>query len=334
MKRKGYLDLKVGYSCNNSCIHCVIKDYEAALIRNGQEIDCTTEECLNLIRDAVRRDVASITITGGEPTIRKDFFELLQACRDAGLKVGVQTNGRMFYNQEFCKKLEDCGTPRFVIALHGPDATTHDRISQRQGSFIQTSEGIRNLCSAGYHVTGKLVISRINAPSLVGTMQLMASLGIKDALFAFPHGHGNARVNYREIAPRFSELREEIDNLTRIAGEMSFGLTLEAFPLCVLNDPGYVYEFRFLLPGARLCRPSHTDEFDWDVLRPKDKKKFAQCCSCSCDRFCEGPWREYPETFGDSEFQPLSSEKLMDLLSFCVIQSKLIGDDNGECPQC
>lgn len=316
--QKGYLDLKVGYTCNNDCIHCVIQDYKTTLISKGIDINCTTDECLEIIANAPQRGVGTITITGGEPTIRPDFFDLLKACQSAGLKVGVQTNGRRFHSQEFCERLEDCGAPNFVIALHGPDCDVHDAISRRAGSFEQTRQGIKNLCESGHEVTGKLVISRLNAPSLVATMDLMTVLGIKKACFAFPHGHGNARVHYPEIAPRYAEIRPEIDRLTRKAAESGFQISLEAFPLCVLNDPQYVLEFQYLLPVERRCIPSNADEFDWDMMRPFDKKKFPQCTDCCFDPYCEGAWKEYPATYGDKEFQPVAEEKMLDLLAFGV----------------
>lgn len=314
-KQNGYLDLKVGYRCNNDCIHCVIRDYEAALIAEGKDLNYSTQECLEIIRSAPQRGVGTITITGGEPTIRSDFFELLKACYSADLSVGVQTNGRCFHDADFCKRLHGCGSPRFVVALHGADAEIHDAISQRTGSFAQTSRGMQNLCEAGYHVTGKLVISRLNANCLVRTMELMASFGIRNACFAFPHGHGNARVNYKEIVPCYSEIRDEIDRLTEKADKLSFDLSLEAFPLCVLNDPQYVSEFQFLAPRDRRCIPSQSEEYDWDVLRPLDKQKFTQCAMCSCDPYCEGPWKEYPQTYGDHEFRPQAPDVLLNLLA-------------------
>jgi len=247
--------------------------------------------------------------------MREDFFDLLRACHAHGLTAAVQTNGRAFHSPGFCAQLADCGRPYFVVALHGPDAQTHDAVSRRPGSFEQTCQGIRNLSQAGFSVTGKLVMSRRNAHLLEQTRQLMQSLGMEGACFAFPHGHGHARVHYREIAPRFDEIRAEVDRLTASAAASGFRLSLEAFPLCTLSEPQYVAEFRYLLPGNRRCIPSHMAEFDWDELRPLDKRKFPDCARCSCDPYCEGPWKEYPDTFGAGEFRPLPESAMADLLA-------------------
>ena len=71
-------DLKVGYSCNNRCKHCVIDDSKDKLIERKENIDLTTEECIFLINKAVDLGTKYIVLTGGEVSIRKDFPDLLR----------------------------------------------------------------------------------------------------------------------------------------------------------------------------------------------------------------------------------------------------------------
>lgn len=316
-----YLDLKVGYSCNNNCIHCVIQDHKKALIDQGKKIDCSFEQCSELINKAVAGKVGAITITGGEPTIRKDFFSILDLCRSNNLKVGVQTNGRNFHDPHFFAQLNGFENVSFVIALHGPDPSIHDAITRRQGSFDETVQGIRNLLDSGFNVIGKLVISTINANHLAQTLCFLHELGIEQANFAFPHALGNARINFHKVVPRYTNIRLEIDELIRVADKLEFSLSLETFPMCTLSDPSYCSEYQYLSNRRRLCIPANEDEFNWDEKRALDKHKFIQCEKCCFDHLCEGPWKEYPKAYGDDEFVPMQNESLMNLLQKALIKT-------------
>jgi len=99
------VDIKLGYTCNNNCRHCVIADQrEHALDMIGKE-DLSTEEFKREILKSRKRGFTSIIFTGGEPTIRKDFLELLDYASFIGFRVNIQTNGRMLYYPEFAEKV-------------------------------------------------------------------------------------------------------------------------------------------------------------------------------------------------------------------------------------
>ncbi|MCD7819715.1 MAG: radical SAM protein, partial [Lachnospiraceae bacterium] len=109
IKKKGInmnncADIKVGYACNNKCIHCVIANQKIAAQKKYSYINRTTKECLQIIQDSKDNGYNDIVITGGEPTIRKDFFEILEFAKSLGMSIYLQTNGRMFMNEEFAKK--------------------------------------------------------------------------------------------------------------------------------------------------------------------------------------------------------------------------------------
>ena len=70
-------DLKVGYSCNNRCKHCVIEDSKDKLVSQNTTVDLSTDECLKQIEFAFEKGAQYIVLTGGEVTIRKDFKMLI-----------------------------------------------------------------------------------------------------------------------------------------------------------------------------------------------------------------------------------------------------------------
>ena len=112
-------DLKVGYSCNNRCKHCVIDDSKDMLLNKAVSIDLTTNECMEQIDEMLKKRITSIVLTGGEVTIRKDFSELIKKCVDSNLLITVQTNGRKLNDVKIINAIKDVKNIKFVIALHG-----------------------------------------------------------------------------------------------------------------------------------------------------------------------------------------------------------------------
>jgi MoaA/NifB/PqqE/SkfB family radical SAM enzyme len=309
------LDLKVGYSCNNNCVHCVISDHKKSLLDAGKRPDLTTNECIELINSARSRGFTWITFTGGEPTMRSDFIHLLKQSHDHGLKINIQSNARRFHDPDFCKQIKGLNIDTILVALHGPNPDIHDRITQRKNSFNETIQAIKNLVDMGIYIYGKIVISRINAQYLVETLNLLYSLGVTRANFAFPHAHGSARNNFSEVVPRYQEIRHEINRLIEISKQIKFNLDLEAFTFCTLSDPMFADEVHYLSPCGIKSIPVQKEEYDWDTMRKIMKTKFPQCKACAFDRLCEGPWKEYPEAFGSDEFQPLTMEAYLDFIA-------------------
>ena len=189
-------DLKVGYSCNNKCKHCVIDDSKDKLVEQRENIDLTTEECMEQIDAALKKGIDNIVLTGGEVTIRKDFPELIKKCTDNDLAITIQTNGRNLADERIINAIKDIKKIRFVVALHGKEAEVHDNITQVSGSFEQACKGVKAMCNLDKLVILKVVISNINIPDLSGIVVLAASLGVKYICFAFPHGQGAARKNF------------------------------------------------------------------------------------------------------------------------------------------
>lgn len=298
-------DVKVGYSCNNRCKHCVIDDSKDKLIIQKEKIDLSTDECLALIRDAAKNNADGVVLTGGEVSIRKDFDVLLNECVKNNLAISIQSNGRRFSEDSLIKLIEPIDDIRFVIALHGSNPATHDSITQVKGSFLETCSAIEKLRKIDKLVIIKVVISKINMKELPGLVSLVGKLGVKYICFAFPHGQGAARKNFEEVIPRYNELKPIFDSLIQIANENKINVEFETVPFCIIpKHMKLVGELKYL-KGSSMFTQVREDTMDWDNVRHAIKEKPATCQACSLDDICEGPWNEYLHTFGGDEFKPI-----------------------------
>jgi MoaA/NifB/PqqE/SkfB family radical SAM enzyme len=156
-----YADIKLGYTCNNNCIHCVITDQKEHALKNRGNQDRSTEEYKKELYDSMSNGCRAVTFTGGEPTIRKDLQELLAYAKSLGYIINMQTNGRAFHSKAFAKGMAPFDI-HYTIALHGHNEKLHDHITRAKDSFNQTVKGIKNLAELKQEIFGKTVISKFN----------------------------------------------------------------------------------------------------------------------------------------------------------------------------
>ncbi|MFH1723002.1 MAG: radical SAM protein [Elusimicrobiota bacterium] len=308
------VDLKLGYSCNDRCLHCVVGDFRKVFSAESRSMDRTTAEYKGLLTSYRRQGYGHVTITGGEPSIRKDFVDILRFARAIGFRIGVQTNGRLFSRKSLMREL-DFGKAdiAFTVALHGPTARIHDAITRRPGSHEETVRGIKNLLRAGYLVTGKIVLSTMNFRSVKRSVERLIALGVRSGNIAFPHAQGRAWENFDAVVPRYRDVLPHVREAVELQESRSRGVffDLEMIPLCFLaGREEYCAELDYLVWTRSLLDAHGQPSVDWGEARRSIKRKSPECGACRFDAVCEGPWMEYPARRGHSEFVPVRGGRL------------------------
>jgi pyruvate-formate lyase-activating enzyme len=294
------VDLKVGFACNNRCVFCV----------QGTKRERFGAKPVEELRDILRRErprVDAVVFTGGEPTVRRDLPELVAFARDLGYRtIQIQTNGRMLAHRAYLERLVAAGATEFSPALHGHLAALHDHLTGAPGAFAQTVTGIRHLKAMGRFVLTNTVVTRSNYRHLPEIARLLVSLGVDQFQLAFVHPVGTAATRFASVVPRM-----ELAAPYLMAG-LGVGLAAgrraytEAVPACLL--PGYedcVAEKH--IPRTAIYDAEETIADYTQYRRDEGKLKGPDCARCLHDAECEGPWREYPERHGWSEFVPVRS---------------------------
>lgn len=132
----------VNSKCNLACSHCCVGDS----LRDDTIQDLSTEEFLASIRAAAEQGVESVHYLGGEPTIRKDFLQILEVSAEAGLNISFNTNG-IRQDPRYIEKIFETGVRKVVVSLDGPDNLSHDLI-RGVGTFERTCSFVRKLAAA------------------------------------------------------------------------------------------------------------------------------------------------------------------------------------------
>lgn len=151
--------LHVGFSCNARCRFCYYKDDLAC----GNVRDLTTEEIKSRLKEGRRFGKNQVELSGGEPTIRKDIFEIADFARESGYKtICIITNGLRTYDLTFCKKLKKAGVNEFLFSLHSPVEKEHDWLTRIKGSWKKVIKSIKNAEKLNISYRTNTVVSNIN----------------------------------------------------------------------------------------------------------------------------------------------------------------------------
>jgi len=264
--------------------------------------DRDTATLLTLLEEG-RPAATELVLTGGEPTVRRDLPAVSAHARAVGYeRVQLQTNGRMLCNRPRLEALVAAGLTEVSPALHGPDPATHDALTRAPGSFKQTLRGIRNARALGLPVVLNSVVVRANVRKLPRMAELFARLDVLSFQLAFVHALGTAGEDITAVMPRFSEAMPWILRALSVGRGAGVRCWTEAVPLCFL--PGFEHHASEpRIPRTRIVDAEMVVDDYTETRQQEGKVKGPPCADCAVDAVCEGPWKEYSETYGWDEFR-------------------------------
>lgn len=288
-------DLKLGFECNNSCIHCVIADKKAS----GQ----LSLEQIKSIIDTVPCGLA-IQITGGEPTIRIELPEILRYCKEKGHETIVQTNGTGFSDMALVSKCAPF-IDHAHVAIHSCDESVHDRIVGSPGMWRKTIKGFQNLVDVGVFVTTQTVLSKLNTGTLHDTFCFVQGIAPGTRMsMTYPHLGGAAWTNRETVAFRYSDYRDQIQRTLKDFAPFVF---TEAIPPCHLYP--YQDSVQCTAEACILSRVNGRtgvdfsrgfDVQDYNLSDIRCHRKASKCRECIFNNRCIGVWQEYVQLFKDN----------------------------------
>ncbi|MEW6601644.1 MAG: radical SAM protein [Nitrospirota bacterium] len=213
--------------CNLRCVHC----YQTG----GQMKEMTLPEIKDTIREiSDTLDIwmntyginftPSVNLTGGEPFLKDDIFEILDEFRIRGFEIYLLTNG-ILINAEIAKRLRALDIKGVQVSIEGPKEI-HESIRGRD-SFSSSLRGVTNLLEAGLEVTLNATLSYLNASHFEDLFQLSSAIGVQKLGFSrlVPSGRGETLL--KEML-KTEEVRELYDRI--------FGVNIDGLDI-VTGDP-------------------------------------------------------------------------------------------------
>jgi radical SAM protein with 4Fe4S-binding SPASM domain len=140
--------LDVTSRCNERCVHCYVEP-------NGDG-ELSTGEVRGILEQLAEAGTLFLSISGGEPLMRKDLFEILEAARGLSFDVKLKTNG-LLIGPEQARRLRALRVNEVQVSLYSHRAEAHDRVTGVRGSLKRTLRAIRLMRELGQ----KVIISHI-----------------------------------------------------------------------------------------------------------------------------------------------------------------------------
>src|SRR5688572_1221081 len=138
--RKVYAVWEVTLRCNLACVHCGSRAGQA------REVELTTSEALDVVRQLAAVGVDEVTLIGGEAFLRPDWLQIAAAIVEAGM-LCTMTTGGFRLDLPRALRMRDAGISHVSVSIDGLEST-HDRLRGRAGSWQQCLEAISALKEA------------------------------------------------------------------------------------------------------------------------------------------------------------------------------------------
>ncbi|TFH87698.1 heme d1 biosynthesis radical SAM protein NirJ [Billgrantia azerbaijanica] len=154
--------------CNLTCKHCYT--VSADIDFTGE---LSTEEVFDVLDDLHRFRVPALILSGGEPLMRPDIFEISRRAKELGIYTGLSTNGTLI-DEHNIDRIAECGYDYVGISIDGLEAT-HDDFRRRQGAFRESMNAVRLCKERGIKVGLRFTLTRQNYEQLTDILALITT---------------------------------------------------------------------------------------------------------------------------------------------------------------
>jgi len=298
------LTWELTYACNLACVHCLSSSGQ----RDDREL--STEQAKAILDELAALQVFYINIGGGEPMIRRDFFEIVEHSIANNIGVKFSTNGA-FIDKKNAERLTAMDYLDIQISLDGTDAITNDAV-RGEGSFDTAIRAMDNLKAAGFgQFKISVVVTRHNVDQLDEFKALADSYGAQLRITRLrPAGRG--ADTWDELHPTNAQQRQIYDWLLAhgenvLTGDSFFHLNAfgESLPglnlcgagrvVCLIDPIGDVYACPFVIHDTFKAGNVLEDGGFTHVWRESDlftelrePQSAGACASCGAFDACQG----------------------------------------------
>ncbi len=191
--------------CNLTCKHCYAlsadHDYEGEL---------NTAEVFGVMDDLKAYKVPVLILSGGEPLMRPDLFEIADRAKAMRFYVGLSTNGTLI-DESMADRVAATGFDYVGISLDGL-RETHDKFRRLEGAFDRSLAAVRHLHARGVKVGLRFTMTALNAHDLPALLQLMRDEQVDKFYFSHLNYAGRGNIHRAKDA-QFAATRDTLDLL-------------------------------------------------------------------------------------------------------------------------
>ena len=187
MKFPSDIRLQITSRCNLNCQHCFTS---SRIQSNNGELN--NDKFLSLVDQIVDQRTKALSITGGEPLLRKDLvLRILERLNGHPAVTTLNTSG-WFVNMKMAKKLKEAGLQKVQISLDSHEPKTHDRFRGMKGSHTRAMRAVVNCVKVGLKTLIRTTITPFNFDSMPEILDLILTKGSQGLVVKplIPSGRG------------------------------------------------------------------------------------------------------------------------------------------------
>lgn len=223
-------------ACNLKCVHCYGNAEELP------KVAVSTSEAMKIVQRLVEANIMRVVISGGEPLLRDDIYDIINALVDNGISVVLGTNGSFIEKEHVCK-LRVC--TRVEISLDAANQDLNNRIRpsrQRSGNaWSETLRSIKLCLKAGVNVRVLTAINSSNQDQIVEMSQVISELGVTDWAISWTVPAGRAKAIYELLEPDLDTVEAGVEEARKANPSLairysSYAPTFSRFYCLILPD--------------------------------------------------------------------------------------------------
>jgi AdoMet-dependent heme synthase len=173
-------------ACNLKCAHC-----RASAVDERSPDELSTGDCFRLVDGIMKVGKPILILTGGEPLVRPDVFDIAQYAVSKGLKVVMGSNGTLI-TDEIANRLKSIPISRIAVSLDFPLPSLQDKFRGQAGAYAAAMAGISAIRKAGMELQINCTLTKLNIAYLEQLLKLALELGAVafHPFFLVPTGRG------------------------------------------------------------------------------------------------------------------------------------------------
>ena len=236
-------------ACNSRCRHCFMS------ARYGHYGNIPTDKCLEICRQLAECGIREVTLTGGEPLLRKNFLQIVDGLTANGVVIcAILTNGTLL-RQELLEGLRERGLrPSFQLSYDG--VGYHDQMRGVEGAEEKVIRALDLLKEYDFPVNVTMCLTRCNQHTLLDTLQVCLAHGIGKFRVFQARAEGEFLNHLEEFLPYEEVLRcyeECIPTIVR--AKVPITVQLGEVLLLKANGKGCVHNFNRRFPAGKKNAP-------------------------------------------------------------------------------
>ncbi|MFJ4469639.1 radical SAM protein [Streptomyces sp. NPDC089424] len=171
----GKASYEINLGCNYNCKHC----YLGLKVQSGMPWE-DKRRCLDIMGEA---GVLFLQMTGGEPTIDRDFLRAYRHAWQLGMMITVSTNASLLWRENLLRTFKECPPYRVTVSMYGATKASYDELTQRAGAWDQFVQGMNAARHARLPLRMSIVVTDDNGHEEQAMVDLCKTWGVEYEVF-------------------------------------------------------------------------------------------------------------------------------------------------------